>query len=120
MSGLDAGSFPTSAGRARRSDSSTKMVSRTRGQWAGRPLVLEEGLLRAVLLREKKRAERFEQPFVLVLVRGEARSADRPTWSLVTEALAAVKRDTDVLGWYERESVLAMILPEIDSDDPQF
>jgi exopolysaccharide biosynthesis polyprenyl glycosylphosphotransferase len=42
------------------------------------------------------------------------------TWASVIEAIASTKRDTDVLGWYERGSVLAMILPEVAAADAQF
>ena len=35
----------------------------------------------------------------------------------VIEALSSVKRDTDILGWFERGSVLAMIVPEINASD---
>src|SRR5262245_59328526 len=123
MSGPLAESLPSSVSRRmrRRSESSARMLSRSAGQWAGRPLVLDESLFRDVLLREKRRADRFEQPFVLALIslKGD-RSSDTLTWSMVIEALTSVKRDTDVLGWYGRESALAMILPGIECDDPQF
>ena len=38
---------------------------RPHGQWPGLPLVIEEGLFRDVLTRERKRADRFGQPFGL-------------------------------------------------------
>lgn len=74
-----------------------------------------------MLVREQKRADRFEQPFVLVLVSlRTGRACDSSSWKAVIEALALVKRDTDVLGWFERGSVLAMIVPEIDIRDSGF
>ncbi|HEY1308703.1 MAG TPA: sugar transferase [Vicinamibacterales bacterium] len=97
------------------------MSSRRRGQWAGRPLVFDEDLFRDLLLREKRRSDRFDQPFVLVLIGLKGgRFCDAPTWMAMIETLEAVKRDTDVLGWFEQGSVLAMILPEVDQAAAQF
>ena len=73
------------------------------------------------MVREQKRADRFDQPFALVLVsRKTRRIRDAATWSAVIEALTVAKRDTDVLGWLERGSVLGLIVPEIDGNDSNF
>jgi exopolysaccharide biosynthesis polyprenyl glycosylphosphotransferase len=83
--------------------------------------VIDEGLFRDVLLRERKRADRFQQPFALVTVTLRPNlMCESGTWASVIEAIASTKRDTDVLGWYERGSVLAMILPEVAAADAQF
>jgi exopolysaccharide biosynthesis polyprenyl glycosylphosphotransferase len=74
-----------------------------------------------VLVRERKRADRFDQPFALVVVsvrRGF--NVDTPMWASVTEALTAVKRDTDVLGWLEKDSAIGLVIPEIESLDAAF
>ena len=95
--------------------------ARSHAQWQGLPLVVEEGLFRDALVREQKRADRFEQPFVLVLVaRKTERTCDAATWAGVIEALTVAKRDTDVLGWFERSSTLGLIVPEIDVNDSGF
>ena len=94
---------------------------RPRGQWRGRPLVVGEGLFRDALTRERKRADRFDQPFVLVLVAPKPDHAvESSSWLSVVEALAAAKRDTDVLGWFEYGSVLGLIVPEIEASDANF
>jgi lipopolysaccharide/colanic/teichoic acid biosynthesis glycosyltransferase len=94
---------------------------RPRGRWRGRPLVVGQGLFRDALTRERKRADRFDQPFVLVLVaRKPDRIAESSSWLSVVEALAAAKRDTDVLGWFEQGSVLGLIVPEIEASDASF
>jgi exopolysaccharide biosynthesis polyprenyl glycosylphosphotransferase len=91
---------------------------RAHGRWRGRPLVIGEDLFRDVLIREQKRADRFDQPFVLVLVAlKERRRKDAASWTPVIEALTAFKRDTDVLGWVERGSVIGLIVPEIETSD---
>jgi exopolysaccharide biosynthesis polyprenyl glycosylphosphotransferase len=97
------------------------MGARSHAQWQGLPLVVEEGLFRNALVREQKRADRFEQPFVLVLVaRKTERTSDTAIWTAVIEALTVAKRDTDVLGWFERGSTLGLIVPEINVNDSGF
>jgi exopolysaccharide biosynthesis polyprenyl glycosylphosphotransferase len=91
---------------------------RSHAPWQGLPLVVEEGLFRNALVREQKRADRFEQPFVLMLVaRKTERPCDAATWAAVIEALTVAKRDADVLGWFERGSTLGLIVPEVEASD---
>jgi exopolysaccharide biosynthesis polyprenyl glycosylphosphotransferase len=72
-------------------------------------------------MRERKRADRFDQPFVLVLVAQKAdRVSDPAVWTSIVASLSATKRDVDVLGWFEDRSVLAMIVPEIDAANAAF
>jgi lipopolysaccharide/colanic/teichoic acid biosynthesis glycosyltransferase len=83
--------------------------------------VVGEELFRDALERERKRADRFDQPFVLVLVTlKNRRTADGSTWLAVIESLHAAKRDTDVLGWFERGSVLGLIVPEMEQSGASF
>jgi lipopolysaccharide/colanic/teichoic acid biosynthesis glycosyltransferase len=83
--------------------------------------VVAEKQFRDVLVRERKRADRFARPFVLVLVSVKAgRPADSSAWQSVIEALHSAKRDTDVLGWFERESSLGLIVPEIEISHSPF
>jgi exopolysaccharide biosynthesis polyprenyl glycosylphosphotransferase len=91
---------------------------RSRGKWQGLPLVVEEGLFRDAVIREQKRADRFGQPLALVLVSLKTgRSCDAETWFAVIEALTVSKRDTDILGWFTRGSLLGVIVPEMDAND---
>lgn len=90
---------------------------RSRAQWKGLPLVVDERLFRDALIREQKRADRFEQPFVLMSVSRGADRRDAASWQAVIETLTVTKRDTDVLGWFEHGSVLGLIVPEISADD---
>ena len=77
--------------------------------------VINEKLFRGALVRERKTADRSNQPFGLLLVSYDAhpRTATSSTWVAAIEALAAVKRETDVLGWFEEQAMLGVILPEI-------
>src|SRR5712692_53758 len=85
----------------------------------GRPHVINEELFRRVLIRERKRADRSNQPFVLLLVdMNDGLGADSSSiWETVIEALTAAKRGMDVLGWFERRAVIGLILPEIRVSD---
>jgi exopolysaccharide biosynthesis polyprenyl glycosylphosphotransferase len=56
---------------------------------------------------------------VLVALK-DRRVAESRAWLSVIESLHSVKRDTDVLGWFERGAVLGLIVPEIDTPNPAF
>jgi len=98
--------------------------------------VLGEQLFKDVLLREWKRAERFSEPFVLLLVelhedqmasskawtaRADARlDSGLPrgsSWGRVVSALAACTRQTDVMGWFVQHGVLAVLMTEVGQAD---
>jgi lipopolysaccharide/colanic/teichoic acid biosynthesis glycosyltransferase len=77
-----------------------------------RHLVLGEALLKDTLLRERRRADRSGEPFAVVLLdAGEAMSGER-IWPAIVRALEAVRREEDAVGWLERGSVLALLMPE--------
>ena len=104
--------------------------------------ILSEELFKDVLLREWKRAERFSHPFVLLLVelhedaseaaRGwdqakgregkrdsglDTRIARGSSWGRVVSALGACTRQTDVMGWFVQQGVLAVIMTEVGQAD---
>ena len=82
-----------------------------------RPLIISEQLFSGTLIKERKRADRLNQPLVLLIValkwRGDAQSPS--IWVPVIEALATVTRETDVLGWFEAQTAIGVILPEVHS-----
>ena len=78
-----------------------------------------EGLFKDVLVREQKRADRFEESFLLVVVSGTNR-VDGEKWNRIVNALSTAKRDTDVLGWLEANSAIALIVPEIGVEENSF
>ena len=82
--------------------------------------VIDAEVFKAVVLRERKRADRPNRTFGLLLVSAadSGSSIDRGTWRAATEALAAAKRETDVLGWLEPEAVLGVVLTEVETFDP--
>jgi lipopolysaccharide/colanic/teichoic acid biosynthesis glycosyltransferase len=85
------------------------------GRRPRRPLIISEELFKGVLIKERKRVDRLNRPLVLLIVTVRDHQGERSpsTWVPVIEALAAVTRDTDVLGWSEWRRSIGVILPEI-------
>jgi lipopolysaccharide/colanic/teichoic acid biosynthesis glycosyltransferase len=83
------------------------------------PVVIDEELFRSVLTKEAKRAYRSNRSMVLLVVatRDRASAQSASVWAPVIEAVAAVARDTDVLGWFEWRNALGLILPDITTCD---
>jgi lipopolysaccharide/colanic/teichoic acid biosynthesis glycosyltransferase len=96
-------------------------VSERRARQAGAQLIGQD-LFRGVLVRERRRADRSDRPLLLVLVglAGGRESAPARTWRAVSQALDACKRDTDVMGWFEQEQAIGVMLPEIPGTGTAF
>jgi lipopolysaccharide/colanic/teichoic acid biosynthesis glycosyltransferase len=84
-----------------------------------RPLIISEDLFKGVLAKERKRVDRLNRPLVLLIVtvRDGRREPSPSTWVPVIEALAAVTRDSDYLGWFEWRRAIGVILPEASEID---
>jgi lipopolysaccharide/colanic/teichoic acid biosynthesis glycosyltransferase len=84
-----------------------------------RPRIVSEELFRGVLMKERKRADRLNQPFVLLIVALKEHVDAHATsiWVPVIEALGTVTRETDVLGWFEWRTAIGVILPEIHASE---
>ncbi len=88
--------------------------ARTQPHRPGRPHVIDAPLFRDALVKERKRAERFDQAFMVVLVAPRAGiRAETSHWHSVTTAVRTVATDTDVVGWYQNRAALGVIIPEI-------
>src|SRR3990172_5402889 len=75
-------------------------------------------IFHAVVLLERRRAERSKKPFVLVLFdahqeNGTARGILHQTFSVLGRA----SRETDSLGWYKEGMVLGLICTEVGDGD---
>ena len=105
-------------------DRRTASSSRERGERhrLNMARVVGQELFRGVLVRERKRSDRSDQPLVLALVgvRSGVDGLSDHVWRRVTDALTAMKRETDVLGWFEQDAALGVILPEIPAVDTAF
>ena len=97
------------------------MPTRNQQSRTGPPLISED-LFRGVLVRERKRADRSNQPLALVFVALQAPTGDGSAllWRAVVDALAAAKRDTDVLGWFKAHEAVGVIIPEVPASNPAF
>lgn len=74
--------------------------------------VLDEQIFQRMISLERKRTERSGKPFLLMLVDTGGEREVRVLNDLVS-ALIRTKRETDVLGWYQTDSVFGVIFAEI-------
>jgi lipopolysaccharide/colanic/teichoic acid biosynthesis glycosyltransferase len=68
--------------------------------------LLREGIFKGALIRERKRADRSNQSLALLLVTLD--EADVPgslRFHAAVDALMAVKRDTDLAGWFDHQTI---------------
>lgn len=68
-----------------------------------------------MLFLERKRSERSERPFVLMLLESTKllRHGDESVFDRVLSALVSSTRDTDAKGWYEEHSTIGVIFTEL-------
>lgn len=77
--------------------------------------VVNADLFVDALIRERKRSDRFEQPFALIRFTFAVNSGRDRCWAELLNALSRVALDTDVVGWYEQGAVLGLIRPVTDA-----
>ena len=79
--------------------------------------LFDEGLIKDTVTRERKRTERSGLAMVMLLVGvSDGRPLDTPSvFERVAKAFSAIKSDIDIAGWFERESIMCLIVPEIDT-----
>jgi lipopolysaccharide/colanic/teichoic acid biosynthesis glycosyltransferase len=84
----------------------------------GRPLIDEE-LFKGILVRERRRSDRSNQPFVLLLlgVNGGLGADSHEILDKAIGALAVATRGTDIAGWMEGRALIGVVLPEISPSD---
>jgi len=78
--------------------------------------IFDEELFRDTVTRERKRADRSGLAMVLLLIGAQdGKSENTSALSAgIVDALTAIKSDIDILGWFERQSIMGLIVPEID------
>ena len=82
--------------------------------------VLDEEVFHRMISLERKRSERTQRPFVLLLMdTGSALPSEKNGRILldILSALQAATRETDVMGWYESTSVVGVMFTEITLDN---
>ena len=75
--------------------------------------VLGESVFKDALVRERKRADRFDAPFAVLLVDRSDYAPEAGAWASVLSSVAAVKREADAVGWLDAGAVLGLLLPEV-------
>ena len=75
--------------------------------------VLGESVFKDALVRERKRADRFDASFAVLLVDRSDDASEGGPWISVLSAVAAVKREADAVGWLDEGAVLGLLLPEV-------
>ena len=84
---------------------------------AGKEQTLKEETFHAMLTLERRRAERSRKPFVLMLLDCQGvRTAGKRSGFVerLTSTLSNATRETDLIGWYEENAVLAIIFTEVN------
>lgn len=79
--------------------------------------IFDEELFRDSITRERKRADRSGLAMVILLIGvQDSRYENTPALCVgITKTLSVIKSDIDILGWFERPSVMGLIVPEIDT-----
>ncbi len=71
--------------------------------------LLCEELFHDALVRERKRADRFEEAFVTILVTLDRQRLDDTAVRQLASAMVRAETGADVIGWLERDAVLGLI-----------
>ena len=93
--------------------------SRSQGPVAPTEMLSEETFHRMITL-ERRRSERSQRPFVLLLIdTGRAYPDEKQSRALleVLSALQGATRETDVTGWYKASSIVGIMFTEIVLDN---
>jgi lipopolysaccharide/colanic/teichoic acid biosynthesis glycosyltransferase len=81
--------------------------------------ILNEEAFHTMLTFERRRAERSRKPFALMLLDSRAvhRNGNGPAFSAgLANVISEATRETDITGWYENGTILAVIFTEINLD----
>jgi lipopolysaccharide/colanic/teichoic acid biosynthesis glycosyltransferase len=82
--------------------------------------ILTEEIFRRMISLERKRSERTQRPFVLLLMDTGRNLPTQKNGRILLEILSALQaatRETDVMGWYESNSVVGVMFTEITPDN---
>jgi hypothetical protein len=88
--------------------------------WAGSKEVLPEEAFRRMISLERKRSERTQRPFALLLMdtgRSFSNGDNAETLLNVLSVLQPATRETDLMGWYETNVSAGVMFTEITLDN---
>jgi lipopolysaccharide/colanic/teichoic acid biosynthesis glycosyltransferase len=75
------------------------------------PRPIREVLFRDAFARERARADRFGEPFVVARLTRKAHTVATAQWDRVTTALSAAAVPGDLVGWFKRGTMMGVIRP---------
>jgi lipopolysaccharide/colanic/teichoic acid biosynthesis glycosyltransferase len=82
--------------------------------------ILGEEAFRRMISIERKRTERSQKPFLLMLLDGGNRQATKKSskaLNSVVSTLLASTRETDITGWYENGTTVGVMFTDLEFDD---
>ena len=82
--------------------------------------ILGEEAFRRMISIERKRTERSQKPFLLMLLDGGNRQSSKKGIKAlhnVVSALLASTRETDITGWYENGTTVGVMFTDLEFDD---
>ena len=80
-----------------------------------REALLSDTAFHSALTQERRRAERSRRPFVLMLLDMQQANKSAKVTQKIQAAVASSTRETDLLGWYEKDAILGVIFTELAS-----
>jgi lipopolysaccharide/colanic/teichoic acid biosynthesis glycosyltransferase len=89
------------------------------------PVITQRGILDEVsfqetIARERRRTDRSNRPFLLLLLDLASRTSSGPNEQTLNEILSALSapiRDTDVIGWYWEKTAIGVVFTEVAADE---
>jgi GGDEF domain-containing protein len=111
--------FATREEQRARQGSGPMVFSRFGRLPANREGVLKEDAFHVILTLERRRARRSGNPFVLMLLDSRAAHKNGSGATFIerfTSIVSVATRETDIVGWYEKGTILAVIFTEINPD----
>jgi lipopolysaccharide/colanic/teichoic acid biosynthesis glycosyltransferase len=86
-------------------------------------ILFEEESFAEILRFERKRTDRSQRPFLLLLLEFSSllRYGRRQRQTLITNVIQSLKlstRQTDMMGWYKNNTVIGVIFTELRSENP--
>jgi lipopolysaccharide/colanic/teichoic acid biosynthesis glycosyltransferase len=82
--------------------------------------ILSEGAFQRLISRERKRSERSQRPFAVLLIDTGSGLSGEKNCRIMLDMLSALQeatRETDVTGWYKTSSVVGVMFTEIGPDN---
>jgi lipopolysaccharide/colanic/teichoic acid biosynthesis glycosyltransferase len=96
-------------------DATVRVPSNVRGEISAR-MVIGEDTFMSMLYLERRRAERAQKRYVLLLVDVKDAISDKQkirTVQRITQTLCEITRETDLIGWYVKDHLIGVIATEI-------